>query len=77
MLLHSSEAGVQGPADWLTGGTQGLRIASYYWPALAGPDASGVFQPASQPRGTVLLLHGHGAYLLELLKAQVRLALPG
>ena len=56
-------------------GMQGLRIASYYWPALTGPDACGVFQPASRPRGTVVILHGHGAYLLELLKAQVRLVL--
>ena len=61
-----------GPHGWCSSFTnekQGLRLASYFWPSLV--------EPATRPRGVVVLLHGHGAYLLEYLRPQVSLCAVG
>lgn len=42
---------------------QGLRLASYYW-------------PAEQPRAVLQHNHGNGSYVMELLKSQVRSLAP-
>lgn len=49
-----------GPRGWTRPmiNAQGLKIATYFWPARA------------EHKATIVLLHGHGAYLFEYLKAQ-------
>ena len=64
----NNQLGRHGWCSSLVNDKHGLRLASYFWPSLV--------QPATRPRGVVVLLHGHGAYLLEYLRPQVRLFAP-